>query len=44
MVVAYEGPLGLDGVGGFMIADQLPVNDTGIEILNRLPRTLVQRG
>jgi len=44
MMIAYEGPLCLDGVRGFIIADQPPVNETGIEILSRLPRTLVQRG
>ena len=44
MMIAYEGPLRLDGVGRFIVADQLPVNDTGVEILNRPPLTLVQRG
>ena len=42
MMIAYEAPLYLDGVGGFIIEDQLLVEETGIEIMNRLPRTLVQ--
>ena len=42
MMIAFEAPLYLDGVGGFIIEDQLVINDTGIEVLNRLPRTLVQ--
>ena len=42
MMIAFEASLYLDGVGGFIIEDQLLINDTGIEVLNRLPRTLVQ--
>lgn len=42
MMIAFEAPLYLDGVGGFIIEDQLLIDDTGIEILNRLARTLVQ--
>ena len=42
MMIAFEAPLYLDGVGGFIIEDQLLINDTGIEVLNRLPRTLGQ--
>jgi Xaa-Pro aminopeptidase len=42
MMIAFEAPLYLDGVGGFIIEDQMLVTATGIEIVNRLPRTLVQ--
>jgi Xaa-Pro aminopeptidase len=42
MMIAYEAPLYLDGVGGFIIEDQMLVDATGIEIINRLPRNLVQ--
>ena len=42
MMIAFEAPLYLDGVGGFIIEDQMLVNETGIEVLNRLPRALVQ--
>lgn len=42
MMIAYEAPVYLDGVGGFIIEDQLLVTETGIEIMNRLPRALVQ--
>jgi Xaa-Pro dipeptidase len=42
MMIAFEAPLYLDGVGGFIVEDQLLVTGTGVEIMNRLPRTLVQ--
>jgi Xaa-Pro dipeptidase len=42
MMIAFEAPLYLDGVGGFIIEDQMLVTATDIEIASRLPRTLVQ--
>jgi Xaa-Pro aminopeptidase len=42
MMIAFEAPLYLDGLGGFIIEDQMLVTASGIEIVNRLPRTLVQ--
>ena len=42
MMIAFEAPLYLDGVGGFIVEDQLLVRDAGIEVLNRLPRALVE--
>jgi Xaa-Pro dipeptidase len=42
MMIAFEAPLYLDGVGGFIVEDQLLVTGTGVEIMNRLPRALVQ--
>jgi Xaa-Pro dipeptidase len=42
MMIAFEAPLYLDGVGGFIVEDQILVTATGIEIVNRLPRTLEQ--
>lgn len=41
MVMAFEVPIYVDGVGGFNIEDALLVTDTGAESLNTLPRSLV---
>lgn len=40
MVLALESPYYVDGLGGFIIEDQVLVNDTGIELMSRLPRDL----
>ena len=40
MVLAFEVPFYLHGLGAMMIEDQLLVTATGIEVMNRLPRGL----
>lgn len=42
MVVAFETPFYVDGLGGLIIEDQLLVTETGHETMNRLPRGLVE--
>jgi Xaa-Pro aminopeptidase len=41
MVLALETPFYAKGVGALMIEDQLLVTENGIEVMNVLPRTLV---
>ncbi len=41
MVLAFETPWYVDGVGGMIIEDQLLITESGHEIMNRLPRGLV---
>ncbi|MDQ0318128.1 Xaa-Pro aminopeptidase [Pararhizobium capsulatum DSM 1112] len=41
MVLAFETPWYVDGVGGMIIEDQLLITADGHEIMNRLPRGLV---
>lgn len=41
MVLAFEVPFYLHGLGAMMIEDQLLVTATGVEVMNRLPRGLV---
>lgn len=40
MVLAFETPWYVDGVGGMIIEDQLLITENGHEIMNRLPRGL----
>ena len=40
MVLAVESPLYVDGLGGFIIEDQVLVTATGIELMSRHPRDL----
>jgi Xaa-Pro dipeptidase len=42
MVLAFETPLYVDGLGGFIIEDQVLIGATGPEPMNRLPRGLVE--
>lgn len=41
MVLAYETPWYIEGLGGFIIEDQLLVTDSGIEVMSPSPRTLI---
>ncbi len=41
MVLAFETPWYIDGVGGFIIENQLLVTADGHEVMNRLPEELV---
>ena len=41
MVLAFEVPFYLHGLGAMMIEDQLLVTQSGVEVMNRLPRDLV---
>jgi Xaa-Pro aminopeptidase len=41
MVLAYETPWYIEGLGGFIIEDQLLVTDTGVDAMSPLPRTLI---
>jgi Xaa-Pro aminopeptidase len=42
MVLAFETPLYVDGLGGFIIEDQILIGETGPEPMNRLPRDLAE--
>ena len=42
MVMAFETPWYIDGVGGFIIEDQVLVTDSGPEIMASLPRGLAR--
>ena len=42
MVIALEAPLYLDGVGGFIVEDQMLVTESGVDIMNGLPRALIE--
>jgi Xaa-Pro aminopeptidase len=42
MVMAFECPWYVDGVGGMIIENQLLITETGHEMMNRLPLDLVQ--
>ncbi|WP_273687948.1 M24 family metallopeptidase [Ketogulonicigenium vulgare] len=44
MVLAFEVPMYLHGTGAMMIEDQLLVTETGIEVMNKLPRGLTVLG
>jgi Xaa-Pro aminopeptidase len=44
MVMAFETPFYVDGVGGFIIEDQLLVTATGHETMNTLPYELLELG
>jgi Xaa-Pro aminopeptidase len=41
MVLALEAPFYAQGVGALMIEDQLLVTETGVEVMNSLPRGMV---
>ena len=40
MVLAVKSPYYVDGLGGFIIEDQVLVTETGIALMSRLPRDL----
>ena len=42
MVLAFETPYYIEGLGGFIIEDQLLVTETGIEIMAPSPRGLIE--
>ena len=42
MVLAFETPWYIDGLGGFIIEDQVLITDTGCEVMAPLPRDLLQ--
>ena len=44
MVMAFETPFYVDGVGGFIIEDQLLVTEAGHETMNTLPYELLELG
>jgi len=44
MVLAYETPWYVDGLGGFIIEDQVLITDSGVEVMAPLPRELVGLG
>lgn len=44
MVVAFEAPVYVTGVGGFNLEDQLLITPDGFESMNTLPRELVSVG
>jgi Xaa-Pro dipeptidase len=42
MVMAYETPWYIDGLGGFIIEDQVLITETGCEVMAPLPRELIR--
>lgn len=42
MVMAFETPWYIDGLGGFIIEDQVIITDAGCEVMAPLPRELVR--
>ena len=44
MVMAFETPWYIEGLGGFIIEDQMLITDTGPEIMAPLPRDLLSVG
>jgi Xaa-Pro aminopeptidase len=42
MVMAFETPWYIDGLGGFIIEDQVLITETGCEVMAPLPRELIQ--
>ncbi len=44
MVLAFETPYYIKGLGGFIIEDQLLISETGIEIMVPSPRALIEVG
>lgn len=44
MVMAFETPWYIDGLGGFIIEDQVLITDSGAEVMAPLPRDLIRVG
>ena len=42
MVLAFECPWSVTGLGGFIVENRLPVTSDGIEAMNRLPDWLIE--
>ena len=42
MVMAFETPWYIDGLGGFIIEDQVLITDTGCEVMSPLPHDLLR--
>jgi Xaa-Pro dipeptidase len=42
MVLAFECPWSVTGLGGFIVENQLLVSSDGIEVMNRLPDWLIE--
>jgi Xaa-Pro aminopeptidase len=42
MVLAFETPWYIDGLGGFLIEDQVLISDSGCEVMAPLSRDLLQ--
>jgi Xaa-Pro aminopeptidase len=42
MVLAFEFPWSVTGLGGFIVENRLPVSSDGIEAMNRLPDWLIE--
>ena len=42
MVLAFECPWYVTGLGGFIVENQLLVTSDGIEVMNRLPDWLIE--
>jgi Xaa-Pro dipeptidase len=44
MVLAFEAPYYIEGLGGFIIEDQILITQTGIEVMAPSPRHLIEVG
>ncbi len=44
MVLAFECPFYVTGLGGFIIEDQILITQSGAEPMNRLPHALIACG
>ena len=44
MVMAFEVPIYIDGIGGFNLEDQFVVEPNGIRLVSTLPRELLRLG
>jgi Xaa-Pro dipeptidase len=42
MVLAFECPWSVTGLGRFIVENRLPVTSDGIEVMNRLPDWLIE--
>jgi Xaa-Pro dipeptidase len=42
MVIAFETPWYIDGLGGFIIEDQLLITEQGVEVMSPYPRSLIE--
>ena len=42
MVLAYETPYYIKGLGGFIIEDQILITENGVEVMAASPRDLIE--